>query len=365
MIDTYYRIRALHDLGIQIHLHCFEYGRNNPGVLASLCKSVNYYQRNMGISGHLSVMPHVVFSRQSEKLLQNLTTDNHPVLFDGLHTTYYLDHPSLAGRKKFVRVHNIEHRFYRNLTKSEKNLIKKSYYAVESFRLWWYEKRLTKADAIFPISLSDNQYFSSENKTVRILLPFFPFNKLECLTGCGHYIIYHGNLWLSENQVICEFLIDKVFSKITYPCIIAGKSPSAKLRAKASHHKNITLIPDPDEEQMTRLIKDAHINLIPARTCNGFRLKLLYALFAGRHCITNNMMLKGTYLNSLCHIADDSASVIEKINCLMEQPFTEEMISGRASIIGETYSNIRNAEMMVSIIFSGNQEFPSSAVNNK
>jgi hypothetical protein len=27
VIDVFYRIKALHDAGVKIHLHCFQYGR--------------------------------------------------------------------------------------------------------------------------------------------------------------------------------------------------------------------------------------------------------------------------------------------------------------------------------------------------
>lgn len=278
-------------------------------------------------------------------------TDNLPILFDGLHTTCYINHPSLANHKKFVRAHNIEHKYYRDLSKYETKIIRKLYFFVESLKLRLYEKKLGKGDMIFPIGFKDQVYFLSEYKRSELLLPFIPFNDLICNPGLGDYIIYHGNLWISENQAICEYLINEVFSRVPYKCIIAGKSPLKKLRMKASKYKNITIIPDPDEEQILRLIRDAHLNLLPALTCNGFKLKLLYALFAGRHCIANSMMLRDTKLDSLCHIADDSSSIIEKIHYLMGQPFTEEMISERSAILTGTYSNVKNAESLAFHIF--------------
>jgi glycosyltransferase involved in cell wall biosynthesis len=150
---------------------------------------------------------------------------------------------------------------------------------------------------------------------------------------------------------MCELLAEEVFSKVPFPCIIAGKSPSERLRSKALKYKNITIIPDPEEEQMLELIREAHINLLPARSSNGFKLKLLYALFAGRHCLVNSIMVRGTMLDSSCHIADDSPSLIEKINTLMRQPFTDEMISDRSSILIKNFNNSVNAEKLIRLLF--------------
>ena len=35
IIDVFYKIRALHGAGVQIHLHCFEYQRQQSSVIPS------------------------------------------------------------------------------------------------------------------------------------------------------------------------------------------------------------------------------------------------------------------------------------------------------------------------------------------
>jgi len=99
MIDTYYRIKTLHNLGIRIHLHSFAYGRKASKELESFCESVSYYPRKSGFIYNLSHLPYVVNTRRSKNLLKNLLRNDYPIFFDGLHTTKYLDHPALAERK--------------------------------------------------------------------------------------------------------------------------------------------------------------------------------------------------------------------------------------------------------------------------
>ena len=88
VIDVFYKIKSLHCYGIKIYLHCFEYGRGEQRELAKYCQQVNYYRRDTRIGNHFSKLPYIVKSRQSDKLIQNLTSNNFPILFEGLHSTF-------------------------------------------------------------------------------------------------------------------------------------------------------------------------------------------------------------------------------------------------------------------------------------
>lgn len=152
MIGSFYRIKWLKAGGIKIHLHCFEYGRSHSEELESLCESVNYYPRKKGLLNHLSIIPYIVKTRTSNNLLENLKTNNFPILFDGLHTTFLLDHPGIKSRKKLVRAHNIEHKYYKSLFINELNIIKKLYYLIEYIKLKGYEEIIMEADYSLTVS---------------------------------------------------------------------------------------------------------------------------------------------------------------------------------------------------------------------
>ena len=351
MIDTFYRIKALHSLGIHIHLHCFEYGRPHSIELESLCETVSYYQRKSGVFQHFSFLPFVVYTRRSNELLESLIKNDYPILFDGLHTTCHINHPLLSNRKKLVRLHNIEHRYYRTLVNYEPNLIKKIYYTVESFKLKRYEKVLENTDCILPLSIIEQDYFKKRYPNSVYLAPFHPFYESESLPGFGDYILYHGDLSVSENAIIAVSLISDIFSNISYPCIIAGKNPPDRILSKASHYSNIRIVSNPDNKEMNRLILNAHINLLPALSSNGFKLKLLFALYTGRHCLINSVIADSTSPSSLCHIADSKKETLEKISSLMQERFTEEMILERTKILSENYINLSNGKKLIDNIF--------------
>jgi len=277
--------------------------------------------------------------------------DDFPILFDGLHTTYYLDHPSLSDRKKIVRAHNIEHLYFETLADYEKNTVKKKYFRIEAKKLRQYEKILIKSNNILSISEPDQEYFEGKYHNSTLIYPFHPFDQIESQQGTGEYIIYHGDLSVNENIDVCEFLISDIFSKVPYRCIIAGKNPPQKLITKSAPYNNITIIPNPDNVHMSRLIMDAHLNILLSKAYTGSKLKLLIALFSGRHCLVNKNMTKGTMLGPACIIEDSAGSIIDKIHHLMNQPFTETMIAEREKML-LMYSNSSNAKSVSRLFFT-------------
>ncbi len=64
--------------------------------------------------------------------MNNLLKDKYPVLFEGMHSCYYLGDPRLRNRKLIYRESNIEHEYYINLFAAEHRLVKKAYFLVES-----------------------------------------------------------------------------------------------------------------------------------------------------------------------------------------------------------------------------------------
>jgi len=350
MIDTYYRIKALHDQGVIIHLHCFEYGRQHSVELESICETITYYPRKTSLRHHISLLPFIVNSRKSKILLANLQKNDFPVLFDGLHSTYYINHPALFKRNKLVRMHNIEHDYYMSLARHEKSLIKKFYFISESKKLRWYEKRLCNAKHVLTISETDQLYFKMKYNNSIFVAPAHPFKHSENLPGAGDYVLYHGDLSVNENAAIAWSLITGVFSRLPSRCIIAGKNPPVDLLLKVSQHPNIRLVANPGINEMKALIMNAHVNIIAALSANGFKLKLLVALYSGRHCIVNEIVARNNVCRSLCHEANSDEELVEMIKYLMAKPFTEENAILREKFLAENFNNSENAKKIINLL---------------
>lgn len=351
VIDIFYKIKSLSECGISVYLHCFEYDRPQAIELERYCAKVYYYPRKKGIRYQFSYKPYIVVTRVNDQLLSNLSSNNAPILFEGLHTCYNLDHTKLKNHIRLVRTHNIEHKYYLNLSKAENNLFKKIFFRLEAWKLSRYESILIKASDLLCISPNDLSYFDQLNDGHSHLVPaFHPFSEIKSKVGHGKYILFHGNLSVSENIQAVEYLLDKVFSKITIPVIIAGKNPNARLTEKINRYSNIQLVSNPGNEEMEALIQDAQISILPTFQDTGLKLKLLASLFSGRFCIANTPMIHKTGLEHLCNLADTPTEMIERIEYLFHQDFSSEEIERRKLILEDAFSNRRNALKIIKII---------------
>ena len=172
-IDVFYKLKSLSEAGIKVDLHTFEYGRGRSSELEKYCENVFYYKRNRSFLKGIQLTPYIVSSRKSKVLVKNLNASKAPVLFEGLHTTAPLKSKAFTSDKTFVRMHNIEHDYYRGLFRTEPNILKKLYYWIEAKRLKHYQKTLNKADKVLSISPGDQSYFKEKLKTESVFLPAF------------------------------------------------------------------------------------------------------------------------------------------------------------------------------------------------
>lgn len=339
VIDVYYKIKALHDLGIKVHLHCFHYGRDKSEELEKICHSVHYYPRKKFFQAIYSSVPYIVGSRQSADMLTTLTVDEHPVLFEGLHTCFYLNHPSLKYKLKAVRMHNVEWDYYRSLKEAEANYLIKFYFYYESQKLKKFEDELKHADRIFAISKSDYEYLRQAHENISYVSAFHSNEHMTAKTGKGDYILYHGNLSVVENNQAAIYVAKKIAEGMPYKFIIAGKNPLSSLKKEIKSIPNIELIENPPFEKMADLIANAHINLLPTFQSTGVKLKLLNALYRGRFCVVNGKMVNNTGLESLCLVEDNPTATKRYINDLMQKEFTQQDIDKRARVLDQGFSN--------------------------
>lgn len=331
-IDVFHKIRCLHAAGVKITLHCFQYGNRAASTeLENLCEKVYYYKRNTSIINQLSLLPFNVKSRISNELKQNLLKDKHPILFEVLHTCYLLNDVDLKDRIKLFRHSNIEHDYFNELAKAEKSFFKKIYLRIEALKLKRFENIISHTDYILSVSEEDLKYFKKQypNNNSIYLPSFHAFDEINCKSGKGNYILYHGNLSISENYLAAEWLIKQVFSRVKDPVIIAGLNPPDSLINEIKKHAHISLKTNCSEPEMNQLIAEAHIHCLYTQQTTGLKLKLLNVLFGGRYVLTNPEMLAGTSLNNAVNVCLSDIDFITKINELMQKEFTESEIQDR------------------------------------
>ncbi len=354
VIDVYYKLKALHRKGIRIILHCFEYpGRERSEKLNEYCHEVHYYPRLIGFKSALSTKPYIVSSRKSKALLENLKKDKHPILFEGLHSCFYISHPELRDRFKVYRESNIEHQYYFNLFRVDKNLFNKFYYFLASIKLMIYQKVLRHADLMLVVSKDDTDYLKRHfpYNEVHYLPSFHANEEVDSRPGSGEYALYNGNIEVPENAHAVKYLIREVFNDIDIPLIVAGMNPPEAIFKLAEHHPHVKVVANPDDARMFELIRNAHTNILVTFQATGLKLKLLNTLYKGRFCLVNDKMLNGTGLEELCVVANSSKEFKLKLKSLFKKKFGQPEIEQRKKVLGTRYSNEWNAEMLVKLVF--------------
>ena len=354
VVDLFYKIKALHEEGIKIKLHCFDYGRGKQNELNKYCEEVNYYERSHGLKAISVTLPYIVKSRANSLLLKNLLKDEYPILMEGIHCTAFLKFLLDETDKKIIlRLHNVEFLYYSRLFQSERNLFKKLYFLNESMFLKQYERKLPDDLPIVAVSSNDAIFYREQLDKINTgYLPvFIPFSSVNGVEGIGTYCLYHGNLSVAENEKAAIWLLNKVFSLAKVPFIIAGKDPSQRLIKKIGKNKNVRLVANPSDTELNELIAKAQINVLPSFNNTGVKLKLINALYNGRHCVVNDDGVLGSSLEDACHIGSTSNAIASIITQLYHHPFGEEEINLRKRLLGQIFNNKQNVQRLIQLIW--------------
>jgi hypothetical protein len=353
VIDPFYKLKALQQQGVKIHLHCFTKNRPQQKELDKYCFSVDYYHRKKSISSFSLSIPMIVNSRVNEDLIRNLQKDDHPILLEGIHCTYYLYSGMLKNRKVVVRLFNTEFEYYNQLSKLEGNLFKKFYFLYESKLLKKYENNLANKATFLALSKQDvdayQKWFNAPD--IHFLPAFLPYLAASGMEGKGSFCLYHGNLAVNENEKAATWLLKNVFDNLQIPFVIAGNNPSEKLQRLAHNHQHTCLVANPTDKEMQDMIAKAHVHVLPSFNNTGVKLKLLNAVFNGRHCMVNKAGVAGSGLETCCHIAEDYKAFQQKTEELYRQPFAEQEIQKRQGLLQTTYNTEANAVALMTFLW--------------
>jgi glycosyltransferase involved in cell wall biosynthesis len=240
------------------------------------------------------------------------------------------------------------------LCHASKASLRKFYYWNESRLLKHFEKEVaSKADLIIAVSEKDkNRYKENFHNNNVVYLPVFvAWDRVLSKEGIGNFCLYHGNLSVVENEKAAIWLIRNVFEDISIPFVIAGKNPGARLQNEVHMHNHICLVANPSEKEMQDLIQKAQINVLPSFNNTGIKLKLLNAVFCGRHCLVNEAAVLGSAIGPACHVASNAGAFQSIIAQLFRRPFWDEEIELRQGLLQTYYNNCENARRLIQWIW--------------
>jgi hypothetical protein len=352
--EMYHKVVALSQAGVAVTLHCYDYGRGRQPELDRWCRAVHYYPRNEGHKGLSLKLPYIVASRASPALAERLAADDDPVLFEGIHTTHPLHTGVLAGRRCFVRLHNLEHEYYAMLSRQVRFGIRRFLYALESRLLRPYERSLAGKAVFLTLTEGEVARFRAlvPGADARHLPAFTGRNRVSCQAGEGTFCLYHGNLSVPENEQAARWLLREVFGRLELPLVVAGKRPSAALKRLAHSRPHTCIVEDPSARELDDLVRRAQVHVLPSFSETGVKFKLLNAVFAGRHVVADERMVRGTALGASCRVTEGAEGFRREVASLFRTRFREEDILGREALLARRYSDARHADWLISWIWS-------------
>ena len=353
MMDIFYTLQTLHAAGIQVHLHCFDGGRGEQSDLDKYCAEVNYYPLQSGHKGFSYKLPYGVASRSNPELLTRLIQDDFPILLEGIQCSYLLYDEQFSNRKIFLRTHQVAHRYFRELSQASSSPFKKLYYLHESKLMLKHENYIAGKVTILTQCQQDAAVYRQELKAKAVIsLPaFLPFQDTASKGGIGCFCLYHGNLSAIHNEKAALWLLRNVANKLNVHFVFAGKDPSPRLEQAIRSQSNTCLVANPSEQEMQDLISQAHIHVLPSLSNKPFHVKLLNALFNGRHCIVNEQMVIDSALAPSCHVATTAEAFQSVIVQLKHQPFDDHEILLRRNLLHKYFDNEQNAKRLLSLIY--------------
>ncbi len=347
-IDMFYRIKALHELGIELTLHVFEYGRGQQAELEKY-GTVHYYKRSRSILHVFSKRPFIVQSRLSKELTDNLLKDEAPILMEGLHTSGILEHHELAKRVTMVRMHNIEHEYYCELAKNA-SFLKRLFFLLEARKLEHYTSILKQTKAVLAIKESDRCYFEKINLSSYLLPAFFAFPQFK-MNATEPFALFHGNLSVPENERAAIWLIKTLSKELSasFPLIIAGKNPSGSL-IQFCNKEHVQLVANPSESELQSLQERAQIHVFYSEAPSGIKLKLMNVLGTNGHVICNSNMLGFEGLEKFCNVENEAENFAKRFLVLKEKTLSNAEYDDRKSFITEHFNTKLQCETIMKLI---------------
>lgn len=347
-IEVFYKIKALHEIGYSIYLHCFvnSIPKESP-ELDAIVSEVYFYKNSPKVLYLFSKIPFSVLTRNNKELLNNLKKNKAPILYEGLKTAYFFEDEALKNRIKVVRLHNLEQDYFKGISLSETNWVKKALYFLESKKYESYEKKLQHFDRVLALSKFENEYINSKFHNASYIPVFHGNEKVEIVEGLGQYAFYHGDLRTSDNRKVVKYLIE-VFKDIDYKLVIASGSNEHYVKSLIGKAQNIEFVFLKDFEMLKQLLGEAQINLILSFQRSGTKLKLLNSLFRSRYCIINENIIDDEIVSDFCVKIDSKENLISQINTLKSKSYSDS--EKKKAILEKYLDDKANAQILDKIL---------------
>jgi len=253
------------------------------------------------------------------------------VIFDGLPLALYLPlFQTCPKLQKILRAHNVEHRIWEDLAKTESSFLKKWYLKIFSGRIKKFEmESLHKMDALLPISRPDLEYFRKQGyKKPSFVLPFGidpeNYSSEKEKKQFNPNMLFLGAMDWKPNISGLKWFIKEVWPAVhqKHPDIlfhIAGRNPGKKL--EIFFDKPFIRFQG-EIGETDSFLNQGDLFPVPLFAGSGMRVKIIEAMARGLVVITTSRGLEGIPAEpgKQVMVADTASAFINHLNKLLDHP---------------------------------------------
>jgi len=302
--DVFERIVGLKNLGFNIDIICTCKDQPNPKnieYMNTLVDNVIIVKRDIKISQLFYLSPLQVVSRKALKNFLFKKVYDYAIL-ESEHVGAVLENKTFIAQKIFLRLHNNEAYYFKQLAKSTKGVLQKIYYLSDSVKFRFYSKKIiNKVDRLWFIS---NEELKSKDKnkvylhkSVHLPSPInseFIKQKLD-----NKNILYIASLSVPNNIEALDWYIKNIHSKLllefpNYKLIIVGSildSEIYKFKNKYSKYDRVEINFNATDLNYFYSVCSLFVN--PMQHGAGVKLKTINAIVNGLPIVSTSVGAEG------------------------------------------------------------------------
>lgn len=371
-VDIFERLKVLKELEFEIYLISTVKASPSDSELTYMDKLVakNFIiYRKQSFVALFSWKPYQVTSRNNIDDIDMILTSIKDIKFDAclIEGHYCLEiYDKINNNSKinqsFLRVHNDETKYFRELAKSTKNILKKIFYYVESLKFTFLEKYFFKKNIISAcLHISSDELIKYKNKYSFLEHIFLPASVdiKEFITykrNNDKTVLFIGSIFMSNNMEALMWYLRNVHNKLSqlytdYKLIIAGNTKGTDIDSFSefiNKFANIDFYDSPDN--LDHLYEQSSIFINPMLSGAGVKLKTINAVKYGLPIVSSKIGNEGTGLIDKQDIlvAEDEQSFFNNIVLLLSNEEERKKIVNNSQLyIKNTYNQIENLKGII------------------
>jgi hypothetical protein len=344
--DLLNMIKALHQIGQKIHLHCFYPSRIQLKEIKDRCQEISTYADELGKDNNNLSKARKTINKEKVRLIENLKKDNSPIICHGFQASKIIfESPDMKGRNYIFRLMRDEPQYLLDLAKVTPWGSRKLFYLLVSFQTKSIYKKLLAYKKI----AHNNDSIGITNQNIQIA-EFRGPSETFFKQGFGSFCLYHADLSKRENEFAAQWLLEHVFNELEIPFVIAGKDPSDELEQAAHVRMHTCLVSNPSETELNELIKKAQIIFQPSFIEHQSKIDALPDLLLGRFVLVNPKAAKFNPFNFLLDVAETPEEFRIKTEVLFRTEFLEEVKNKRLEAISQIESDEFKAKKLINLL---------------